>query len=34
MLTPLDNLFGSMLTPFAIFFPVLVYLMYIIKRDN
>lgn len=32
MLTPLDNLFGSMLTPLAILFMVLVYLMDIIKK--
>ncbi|SFN55068.1 hypothetical protein SAMN05660413_01548 [Salegentibacter flavus] len=32
MLTPLDDLFGSMLTPLAIFFLVLVYLMNPIKK--
>ncbi len=33
MLTPLDNLFGSMLTPYlAIFFLVLVYLVVSTKR--
>lgn len=32
MLTPLDDLFGSMLTPLAIFFQVLVYLVVSTKR--
>jgi hypothetical protein len=32
MLTPLDDLFWSMLTPLAIFFPVLVYLVVYTKR--
>ena len=32
MLTPLDDLFGSMLTPLAVFFLVLVYLVVSTKR--